>query len=51
MIVDGKRDTPMLGPKKIIPTLRDAYPDLGLLDGHAMRIINPTVRVLPVYPG
>ena len=28
MIVDAKRNAPLLGPKKIIPTLRDAHPDL-----------------------
>ena len=28
MIVDAKRNDPLLGPKKIIPTLRDAHPDL-----------------------
>ncbi len=28
MIVDAKRNAPLLGPKKIIPTLRGAHPDL-----------------------
>ena len=28
MIVDAKRNAPLLGPKKIIPTLRNAHPDL-----------------------